>query len=292
MDLTLALDNFKNYLLIDKKYSQNTIDTYENDLKNFKEFLKNKQVDKINEDDIVNYLSYLKKYNLSDRTISHNLTVLRSFFKFLELENVINKNVALKVDLPKLSKHLPKVLDKEEVTELLKINVKNKYDARNKAMLEVLYSSGLRISELLNLTVNDVSFETDTVRIMGKGNKERIVPLGDYAISALKQYIDNYRHQFIKKPTNILFLNNRGGALTRQAMFEYLQKLSKEKGIKTDFSLHTLRHSFATHMLNNGADLRSIQELLGHCSISTTSIYTHVKNEEIKENYRNFHPHS
>jgi len=160
-------------------------------------------------------------------------------------------------------------------------------------MLELLYSSGLRVSELVSLTVNDINLDMSLVRIMGKGNKERIIPIGDYANNALKIYINDYRESMLKgKMNDYLFLNNHGSKMTRQGFFKIIKKLAKEKGIKTDFSPHTLRHSFATHLLNYGADLRSIQEMLGHSSISTTQIYTHVSTEKLKEDYNKYHPHS
>ena len=195
------------------------------------------------------------------------------------------------IELPKTKKSLPKVLTIEEVDKLLDITLKDAYSYRNKAMLELMYATGLRVSELVNLKIHDIDFINETVRTMGKGNKERIIPMGEIAIHYLKLYLEIYRSQLLKKDyTDDLLLNNHGKCMTRQGFFKILKKLAKEKDIKTSFSPHTLRHSFATHLLENGADLRSIQELLGHSSISTTGIYTHVSNEELKENYK-YHPH-
>ena len=160
-------------------------------------------------------------------------------------------------------------------------------------MLELMYATGLRVSELVNLELNDIDFYTDTVRTLGKGSKERIIPLGDYAKEALRIYIEDHRPKMLKRtPNNYVFVNNHGNKMTRQGFFKILKKLAKEKEIKTPFSPHTLRHSFATHLLNHGADLRSIQELLGHSDISTTQIYTHVTNEKVKQEYDDFHPHA
>ena len=160
-------------------------------------------------------------------------------------------------------------------------------------MLELMYSSGLRVSELINVKIHDIDTSNCIIRIMGKGSKERIVPLGDYAIRYIELYLKEYREKLIKKELNdYLFLNNHGTKMTRQGFFKILKALAKEKNIKTEFSPHTLRHSFATHLLNGGADLRSIQEMLGHSDISTTQIYTHVSKEKLKENYNNFHPHA
>lgn len=291
-DLKTWLEKWRQYLLIDKHYQQNTIVTYQNNLNNFISFLGNCKVDKVDNDDVINYITKLKKLGKKDKTIASHLTTIKNFYNFLILENVVDNNPAVTVDLPKQKQVLPSVLSRQEIEKLLDIKVKNRYDARNKAMLELMYATGLRISELLSLKIEDISLENDNIRVLGKGNKERYVPLGDYAILALKQYCNDYRQQFIKKPTDYLFLNNRGYKMTRQNMFEYLQKLALEKQITTPFSLHTLRHSFASHMLQNGADLRSIQELLGHSSISTTQIYTHVANKELANYYKQYHPHS
>ena len=175
---------------------------------------------------------------------------------------------------------------------MLNIDCKINYDYRNKAMLELLYSSGLRISELLNLTLNDIDFTNDIVRVYGKGSKERIVPLGDYAIIALKKYIFEYRNSLIKYPTDILFLNNHGNIMSRSGFFKIINRIALENGIEKEISPHVLRHSFATHLLEGGADLRSIQELLGHENMSTTSIYTHLRSDLLKKSYDEYHPRS
>ena len=292
MNINTWIAKWKDYLLIDKKFSDNTIEKYEKNLKHFKEFIEKEKIEEITKDDIVNYMASLKKEGIKDVTIANYLTSIKRFFYFLELEKVITDNPTNLIDTPRLPSTLPKVLSVEEVNKLLDIKIKTKYDARNKAMLEVLYAAGLRISELLNLKVEDVSFSDDNVRVWGKGNKERLVPLGNYAIAALKTYIDNYRHLFIKKPTPYLFLSNQGNILTRQRLFQYIKEQAVKNNIKTNFSLHTLRHSFATHMLKNGADLRSIQEMLGHASISTTQIYTNIGNQELANSYKKFHPHA
>ena len=284
------IDGFLNYLIIDKKYSNNTKLAYENELKKFLEYFKNKNISDINKKDIENFIS--TQNNLENKTIAHLITTLRSFYKYLELEGIIKENPMIGISLPKIKKTLPNVLSKEEIDLLLDVDLKDKYSYRNKAMLELMYSSGLRISELINLKMFDLNLNQNAIRIMGKGSKERIVPIGDYATKYLEIYIEEYRSLFLKKPNDYLFLSNWGDKMTRQAFFKIIKKLAEEKGIKTDFSPHTLRHSFATHMLENGADLRSLQELLGHSDISTTQIYTHVSNNILKENYDNFHPHN
>jgi len=197
------------------------------------------------------------------------------------------------IEIPKIKKSLPKTLSFEEINKLLDIKLNDKYSYRNKAMLELMYSSGLRVSELVNVKIHDIDSESCIIRVMGKGSKERIVPLGDYAIKYIDIYLKEYRNKLIKKEYNdYLFLNNHGKKMTRQGFFKIIKNLAKQQKIKVEFSPHTLRHSFATHLLDGGADLRSIQEMLGHSDISTTQIYTHVSKELLKENYNNFHPHA
>lgn len=284
------LNEYLEYLNIDKKYSNNTILSYHNDLKIYLNFLKEKSVLKVQEKDVQMFLNQ-ERQDKNSRTIAHLLTVLNNFYQFLLKNQYLSKNPVEYIELPKLKKTLPTVLSHKEIESLLDIELVTKYDYRNKAMLELLYSSGLRVSELVNLTVYDVQLSENIVRIIGKGGKERIVPIDDYATKYLTIYMNEYRPQLMKKQiTNDLFLNNLGKKISRQAMFKIIQQIALKKGIQTHFSPHTLRHSFATHLLENGADLRSIQELLGHSSISTTQIYTHVSNQFKKENYE-CHPH-
>lgn len=287
------INEFTEYLIIDKKYSDNTIKAYNNDLKKFKNFFKNKDINQINENSIRDYLKYLSKEKNDTKTISHNISTLRSFYKFLLIEKKVLKNPMEYIELPKTKKTLPKTLSIEEIDKLLDINLTDSFSFRNKAMLELMYSSGLRVSELINVKIHDIDVSNCIIRIMGKGSKERIVPLGDYAIRYIELYLKEHREKLIKNELNdYLFLNNHGKKMTRQGFFKILKVIAKEKNIKTEFSPHTLRHSFATHLLNGGADLRSIQEMLGHSDISTTQIYTHVSKEKLKENYNNFHPHA
>lgn len=287
---TSAID-FLNYLLIDRKYSINTINSYDLQLMELEQSCK-KPLHTLDEADIRTFLSLKRKDGSNTRTIAHFMTVFRSFYKFLEIEEVILKNPMDDMELPKLNKSLPTVLSKEEVELLLDVPLTNAYQYRNKAMLELMYSSGLRITELISLLIHDINLKMQTVRVMGKGSRERIIPIGDYATKYLEIYIQEYRPLLLKKKeTDVLFLNSRGGQMSRQAFFKIIKQLGQTKHIKTDFSPHTLRHSFATHLLENGADLRSIQELLGHCDISTTQIYTHISNQQLKENYTKFHPH-
>lgn len=290
--LDVFIDEFINYLLIDKKYSNDTIASYKNDLDKFYMFFKNKKIDNIKREEIREYLKFLENENLSSKSIAHNISVLRSFYKFLIINKFVSSNPIAFIDLPKIKKTLPNVLSIEEVDMLLDIKVNDKYTARNKAMLELMYSSGLRISELINLRISNISVSEALVRIFGKGSKERIVPIGDCALNALNTYIFNYRQKLLKQNSDYLFLSVRGTKMSRQAFFKIIKQIAIEKNIKTDISPHTLRHSFATHMLNHGADLRIIQELLGHSDISTTQIYTHISKNKISDDYLNSHPHA
>ena len=284
------IEEFIDYLRFEKKYSENTISSYKRDLNKMNLYLK-KDFIKLTKADIQKYIQNLSK-NESSNTISRTISSLKSFYKFLEINKYTNTNPLTTIISPKTARKLPKVLSEEEVNKLLDINLNNDFDYRNKAMLELMYSSGLRVSELINLTVNDVDIKNSLVRIFGKGSKERVVPLNDYATEALNNYILYHRPKLFKqKENNYLFLNNHGNQMTRQGFFKTLKKIAKEKGIKSELSPHTLRHSFATHLLKYGADLRSIQELLGHSDISTTQIYTHITNEMLEKNYHEYHPH-
>ena len=284
------INEFCTYLLIDKNYSKNTIDAYRNDLEMFNRF-ENKNINNIDDSDIKNYLKYLKDNKHNERSIARNTSSLRSFYKFLIINKRVKTNPMENITSIKLSKKLPDVLTIDEINKILDIKITDNYSIRNKAMLELIYAAGLRVSELINLKTYDIDIEENIVRTIGKGSKERIIPIGEYATNALNSYL-SIRYTFLKKEINdYLFLNNHGKKMTRQGFFKIIKKLARDKSIKKDISPHTLRHSFATHMINNGADLRTIQELLGHSDISTTQIYTHITNEELKNNYKEYHPH-
>ncbi len=284
------INKFTDYLRFEKKYSENTISSYKRDLSKVDKYIK-KNFKTLSKNDIQAYIQYISKEENSS-SVSRNISTLKSFYKFLEINKYCKNNPIFTITNPKKRQKLPKVLSEEEVNKLLDINLNTDYDYRNKAMFELMYSSGLRVSELINLNVNDIDLMNSTVRIFGKGSKERIVPLNNYASEALKNYILYHRATLFKHgENNYLFLNNHGNKMTRQGFFKILKKIALENNIKTDFSPHTLRHSFATHLLKYGADLRSIQELLGHSDISTTQIYTHITSERLQKNYEEFHPH-
>lgn len=285
------IEEYRKYLLIDKKYSDNTISSYMNDLKKFNNFTQ-KKITKITKDDILKFLESEETVD-KDRTVSHSLTTIRCFFKFLETIDVVKDNPTDYIDSLKLRKTLPTVLTVKEVEQLLDIELNNKYDYRNKAMLELMYATGIRISELVNIELEDININNSCVKIHGKGNKERLALFDDITTKYLSIYINEYRSELIKKRiNNYLFLNCFGERISRQSFFKTIKLLATKKNIKKNFSPHTLRHSFATHMLEQGADLRSIQELLGHSNISTTQIYTHLSTKFLKENYDKSHPHN
>lgn len=294
MEQDYILDDFCNYLKIDRKYSDLTVDSYRIEVKKYLAFFQNqgKNINEIKNQDIKSYLEYIKNEKISDRSLAHNVSVIRTFYKYLLVEKVIDKNPTEFLELPKLKRTIPTVLNKEEVEKLLDIDLKDSFSYRNKAMLELLYSTGLRVSELINLRLNNVDFDNCVVKTIGKGNKERIIPISDYAIYFLTKYIDEYRGSMLKnKIHDYIFINNHGNYMTRQGFFKIIKSIASDKGIKTPISPHTLRHSFATHLLDYGADLRSIQEMLGHANLSTTQIYTHVSSEHLKDNYNKSHPH-
>lgn len=285
-------EEFLRYLLIDKGYSSNTIESYRNDLEKFVKFYSNKNIKDITNEDLKKYIKYLNEEGLNEKSISRNVSCLKSFYKFLVIEKFITNNVSDSLFLPKIRKALPNILTEEEVLKLLDIELITPFDYRNKAMLELMYATGLRVSELVKVKLQDIDFNDDIIRTFGKGSKERIIPIGEYAKEYLKKYIEIYRSLLlIKGNSDYVFINNHGSNMTRQGFFKIIKKIAKEKDIKSEISPHTLRHSFASHLLKYGADLRTIQELLGHSDISTTQIYTHISHEELKKNYEEYHPH-
>lgn len=287
--------DFYNYLLFDKNYSINTLSSYIDDLYDFLIFYfpkaqESSKLYNVTETDIKEYIKHLSKKKLSDKTIARKISSLKTYYKYLMITSKIKTTPLEFIIIPKQKKDLPTVLSIEEVLLLLNIPLKTIYDYRNKAMLELMYATGLRISELINLKMSNIDLELNLIKTIGKGNKERIIPIGDYATEYLKVYIYDYRSLFIKRQNSeYLFLSKLGTKMSRQMFFKIIQHLAVQQNIKTKFSPHTLRHSFATHMLEYGADLRTIQELLGHSNISTTQIYTHISTDKIRENYDKFH---
>ncbi len=286
------IKEFLDYIVIEKKLSKNTYESYKEDLKHYIDFFNKASIKNITKEDIIDFIKYLNKLELSPKSINHIIGTVKGLHSYHSMYYDI-PNVMEDIERLKTKKTLPRVLNIEDVDRLLDIELNDEFDYRNKAMLELMYSSGLRVSELVNLSLNDIDLNECMVKVFGKGSKERIIPIGDYAIEALNKYINEYRNSMLKGYiTDYLFLNNHGKNMTRQGFFKILRSIAKKKDINVEFSPHTLRHSFATHMLEHGADLRSIQELLGHENMSTTSIYTHVRSDLLKENYNKYHPRS
>lgn len=290
MNIEDAIEDFINYCIFEKGLSDKTKESYRNDLDVYKIYLNDCGINYVSDISKDNIKNFIKDRSIEEAsTIAHNLTVIKNFHKYLLKEGVVSDDVSLYIERPKLRKLLPKSLSVEDVDLLLDIKLNGPFDYRNKAMLELMYGCGLRVSELINLEINDIDIINCQIRILGKGSKERIVPLGEYSIDYLKKYLDIRDELLKQKSCSKLFINNHGTGMTRQGFFKMLKKLLKEKGLNPDVSPHTLRHSFATHLINRGADLRSIQEMLGHSDISTTKIYTEVTDEKVIDDYNNYH---
>ncbi len=271
---------------IEKNYSAHTILNYRLDLEDFKNFLGETALEKVDYLALRKYLALLKEKNLSNRSVNRHLSTLRSFFRFLNREGLIKTNPILSLSSPKQEKHLPQFLTEEEVTRLIEAVIpRNERGLRDRAVIETFYSTGIRISELAGLSRDDIDFIGGVVKVMGKGKKERIVPIGDKAISAIRDYLEKR-----KKDSASVFLNKSGRRITTRGIRNIVGKYIRLAGIKQGVSPHTLRHSFATHLLNRGADLRSVQELLGHANLSTTQIYTHLTTDKLKSIYDKAHP--
>lgn len=285
----IYISDFLSYLEVEANYSKNTINSYENDLNKFEEYYKSKDLLKITSKDIEKYIQTLS--NLAPTTVSHNISSLKTFYSYFLKQGRISNNPTDGIRSPKLGIHLPTYLTIDEVNKLLDIEVTDAFSSRNKAILELMYATGLRISEVISLEFKNIDYDECIIRVMGKGSKERIVPINDYAIKYLKEYIDNYRPELVKNEiNNYIFLNNHGRMLTRQGIFKMIKNYAALKNIKKTIGPHTLRHTFATHLLENGADLRVIQELLGHSDISTTQIYTHLTKEALHNEYKKYFP--
>ncbi len=282
------IDEFLLDLKYAKNYSSNTIVSYQNDLSQFAEFVK-VNLDKVSGDDIKKYVRSL--HELKEKSLARKLSSIRMFYDFMVKRRFMDASPMTGIDGPKIGKYLPYVLSVEEVDRLLDFTCDNDFSFRNRCILELLYSTGLRISELVSLKLENIVLDEAFVKVMGKGSKERIVPLNDVALDYLEKYIKEVRPRMLKGvTTDDLFLNNHGKGLTRQAVFKVIKKRAEEIHLKKSISPHTLRHSFATHLLQNGADIRFIQELLGHAELGTTEIYTHIANETLKRDYDEYNP--
>lgn len=293
--LLSLLDRFLNFLIVEKGLSQNTIEAYGHNVHRFLDFLKDKKIDHIEELsklDLRIFIHFLKKKGLSTRSIARNLIAVRMFFRFLQQDGVMDNNPAEDLELPKMAKVLPEVLSLEEVERLLsQPDPQTSLGARDRAMLEILYATGMRVSELIHLLTHQIQLEGGYVLLRGKGSKERIVPLGREAIHWLKKYLMEFRPLLLKgKESPFLFINRYGKPMTRQQFWKSIKAYGRKGGIQKRITPHVLRHSFASHLLERGADLRSVQMMLGHVDISTTQIYTHVTGERLKKVHQRYHP--
>lgn len=289
------LNEFLNHLAVERGLAENTLAAYSRDVNRYLSFLQREGVGSFGEAkqaQVARHLIDLKESGYSSRTIARHLSALRTFYRFLQTEGFFKEDPTLHLDSPKVKGGLPSVLTLEEVERLLQApRAETLKGLRDKAMLEVLYATGLRVSELIELKLQAVNLSTGYVRCLGKGGKERIVPLGTQALHALKVYLEQARPSFVKGHSSPFFFLGRGGRpLTRQGFWKLLKAYAKAAGIEKKVTPHTLRHSFATHLLDRGADLRSVQLMLGHADISTTQVYTHVSRARLREVYDRFHP--
>jgi integrase/recombinase XerC len=280
------IEKFLRYLEIERNASSHTILNYKLDLEGFGKFLKETPIEKVDYLSLRAFLATLKQSNLTQRTIARKLSCLRSFFRFLCREGLLKIDPTSALSSPKIEKHLPLFLTEDETTKLIEAPADDTESSlRDRAILEALYSTGMRVSELVSLNLENVDFIGGVVKVLGKGKKERLLPIGDRALQAIKKYIDTKT-----EATKAVFLNKHGKRITDRGIRLIIDKYIKITALKENISPHSLRHSFATHLLNRGADLRSVQELLGHANLSTTQIYTHLTTEKLKETYDKAHP--
>ena len=289
------LEEFLNYLTVEKGLAVNTISSYRRDLNKYIKYLEENNItsfSKTKRQNITNFMLYLKDKGLNSNSISRALVAIKMLYRYLVNERYLKEDVTGVISLPKLWRKLPEVLSPEEVENLLRSpNLRTKQGLRDKAVLELMYATGMRVSEIASLKLNDLNLDMGFVKCTGKGEKERIIPLGSYASRALSRYLDKLRPRLLKqKDQSSLFLSRLGRKISRQTFWKAIKIYAKKAKIKKEISPHTLRHSFATHLLERGADLRTVQEMLGHSDISTTQIYTHINKERLKQIHRKFHP--
>ncbi len=295
MEIAPAITLFLTHVKVEKGLSSNTVAAYQRDLAKFNVFAQKRKLslEGVSRDDLVDFLSSLYREKLESRTVARELVTLRNFFRFAQIQELIATDPSLNLESPKIRRTLPGYLRLEEVERLLEQpDSKTPLGVRDRAMLEVLYSTGLRVSELIGLRVNDLDAKVGCIRCIGKGDKERIVPAGRKALGLVEKYLRDARPKLLGKrvSTQALFVNNRGGSITRVGVWKILSAYGRRAGLRVALAPHMLRHSFATHLLERGADLRSVQLMLGHADISTTQIYTHVVEERLKQIYKAHHP--
>ncbi len=294
-DYLLRMDQYQTFLVVEKGLSEKTIEAYSTDLMRFGLFLEKKKPIAVSDIDtgmILTYLIHLRDQGLSPRSRARHLITLRGFFKFLAHEKLIEKNPAQQIDLPKTGLQLPDVLNVADVEALIAAPDRDKPEGlRDVAMIELLYGAGLRVSELIRLEMTGINLEAGFVRVFGKGSKERVVPVGRMALEAIRHYLERSRPLLLKNRSSVdLFVTRRGSAMTRQGFWNLIGRYGRQARLKKKITPHSLRHSFATHLLEGGADLRAVQMMLGHADISTTQIYTHVAQKKLLEAHRKYHP--
>lgn len=290
-----AVKPFVEFLAVEKGLSENTVISYSQDLKKFLAFLKQKKINylKTEEKDIIKFIHTQSRSGLSSRSIARIISSIRAFYRFLVLDKAVKKSPVENISSPKMWLSLPKVLKISEVDKLLnQPDEKKVHEIRDKSMMELLYATGLRVSELIKLNMDAPNLEDGFLICKGKGDKERIVPMGSSAVLALKKYLNVSRPKLLKRESDFLFLSQQGKPFTRQGFWKRLKGYAQRAGLEAKVSPHTLRHSFATHLLEKGADLRSVQSMLGHSQITTTQIYTHVSRKRLREVYDRYHPRS
>jgi len=297
MEISSAISSFLTHVKVEKGLSANTISAYRRDLVKFEGFAKKRKllVETVSRDDLVDFLAGLYRDKLESRTVARQLVTLRNFFRWAQTQEIITEDPSIKLESPKIRKSLPGYLRLDEVEKLLnQPDDKTRLGMRDRAMLEVLYSTGLRVSELVSLRVSDLDTKVGCVRCIGKGDKERIVPIGRKALSMVDKYVREARSSLVRQAKGVnnptLFVNRRGVSLSRVGVWKILSAYGRKAGLRQALTPHMLRHSFATHLLERGADLRSVQLMLGHADISTTQIYTHVVEERLKQVYKAHHP--
>ena len=296
MKYQIQLQDFLAYIVIDRGLSLNTKENYERDLRGYLLFIETQNINSIEmieRQHIQHYLIELYERGLNTKSVARHLSAIRTFHQYLIIEKISKQNPCDLIETPKLSRDLPEILSIDEVDRLLESFRQDKAgDIRNRAMVELLYASGLRVSELLNLKLDDSHLSMQFIKCQGKGSKERLVPIGEVATEVLELYLSTSRPELLKTPTNLLFLNRFGERMTRQGFWKILKKQAQVAGITKVLSPHKLRHSFATHLIENGVDLRLVQEMLGHSDIATTQIYTHLSKEHLRDVFEQAHPRS
>lgn len=288
MKISEVKDQFYTFLIVERGDLDSTITTYEDDINQFELFVDNKDISELKREDIEDFMRFLSAEGMKSATIIRRITTIRGFYLFLAREGLIKESL-IGLRLPKGKKKLPNVLSFEEVEDLLDApDIENDSELRDKAMLETMYASGLRVSELLSLQLGNINFNEGYLKIKGKGSKERIVPIGEFALDFINRYVTLVRPKYAKNRTKYLFLNRDGAPISRQYFWRQIKKYALKANIDREISPHTLRHSFATHLLENGANLKEVQEMLGHTKIETTQIYTHVSTKRIISAYDKF----